>query len=221
MSDEFTRHFFKHFIAKLAANMSDGNGFTSLSEMALDIFADAAIYRLQKYAREIRQMIEYSGRTEPNGFDVFNVLWRYKETMNTLSVFLIDQGQTLEFQVKEYPVPQASRFHSRYMQGSDILPFRANTAIGYDPTQNEPPLPHIPRFFPSPFGEEGILIDDDLDSGANSNLIRRQNDVDALVSVMKEQTPEVPIPPEIHIDCPFVDQLINAVIGDNPQPLPE
>ena len=213
MTDEFTRHFFKHFIAKFIA-MNEGGGFSSVSDTALEIFTDAVIYRIQKYAREIRNLVEFSGRTEPNGYDVFNVLWRYRENMTTLASYLIDKGQSFEIQVKEYPIQQSSRFYSRYTQSADLLPFRTGAPfIGYD--MSATPLPHIPRFFPSPFGEKGISIEDGV-GGENSNLMRRQNDVDTIISEMKEYVPPVQIPPEIKMEsCKFIDQLINSVIGDS------
>lgn len=218
MSDQFTVHFFKHLIGKLANNLSDEYKFTSISERALDILADAAIYRLQTYAREIRQLIEYSGRTEPNGFDVFNILWRYNETIESISRYTSDQGLSYEIPVKEYPIQQQSRYHSRFMQGTDILPFRANTNIEYDLSSNGPPLPHIPIFFQPQFGENGASIDDELDNGANSNLIRRQADIDVITSAMKDQikesVPEDSIP--IKMDCEFINQLVAMVIGDSP-----
>ncbi|KAK8875356.1 hypothetical protein M9Y10_005521 [Tritrichomonas musculus] len=219
MSDEFTKHFFKYFIKKIAANLGETeNCFTSVSEMALDIFADIAIYRLQKYAREIRQLIEYSGRTEPNGLDVFSVLSQYNETGRSLCGFLVEHGQPLEVQIDEYPIQQTSR-HSQYMQGTDMLPFRANSTMEFDTSSSGPPLPHIPKFFQPQFNEEGILIDDDLDNGANSNLVRRQADSDVIVSVMKEQmnSPIQNDVPAININCPFIDQLISSIIDDTPQ----
>lgn len=219
MSDEFTRHFFKYFIEKIAANLSENESFTSVSEIALDIFADIAIYRLQKYGREIRQLIEYSGRTEPNGFDVFSVLWRYNETVRSLCEFLVEHGQPFEIQIKDYPIQQNSRTHSQFMQGTDMLPFRATSQMDFDTSTNGPPLPHIPKFFQPQFNDEGILIDDDIDSGTNSNLIRRQADSDVIVSVMKEQmnAPSQNDAPLININCPFIDQLISSIIGETQQ----
>jgi hypothetical protein len=205
MTDEFTRHFFKFYIAKVASGE-----FGTVSEMALEIIADVAIYRLMKYSREIRLLIEHSGRTEPNGYDVFNVLWRYRETMSTLACFIVDRHVSTEVNVRDYPISATSKFATSDEQ--DVLPFRAGAPV--DALSTESPLPHIPRFFPSPFGESGIIPDGD-DTGAS--LLRRPADGDAIRSAMRNTVP--PAPPQIHIDCPLVREIIKAVIGREPTEL--
>jgi hypothetical protein len=201
MTDEFTRHFFKHYIAKVATQ----RGFTSISETALDILADVAIYRLQRLGRELRSLIEHSGRTEPNGYDVFDVLWRYRETMTTLAQFITDYGTATEIAVREYPISMGNKFGGGDQQ--DVLPFRAGSVPEVMPL--DPPLPHIPRYFPSPFGEQGIAPDDE-ESG--SSLLRRPVDADAILSAMR--APVDRELPGIRFECPLVDEIVRAVVGE-------
>jgi hypothetical protein len=204
MSDDFTRHIFKHYIAKIAAQQK----FTSVSEASLEILADVTIYRLRKYAREIRELIEHGGRTEPNGYDVFDVLWRYRESMTTLVNFIINftTTTTVEIPVREYPIATPTKFSGGDQQ--DVVPFRAGAVIEALPLES--PLPHIPRFLPSPFGEHGIAPDDD-ESG--TSLVRRPADADAILSAMR--MPVEREVPEIRLDCPLVDEIVRAVVGDD------
>jgi hypothetical protein len=205
MTDEFTRHFFRYYIAKIASQ-----DFGSISEIALDIFVDAAIYRVTKYAREIRNLIETSGRTEPNGFDVFHVLWRYRETMKDLAGFIVDRQTPMENNVREYPISLGLKFDSPDHQ--DTLPFRVGRPR-FD-MNSEVSAPHIPRFFPSPFGERGLQRDNSLDESALP--IRRETDVDRILEVMRMEMAKPPEPSRINIDCPLVESIVKSVFGQTP-----
>jgi hypothetical protein len=124
--------------------------------------------------------------------------------MSTLACFIVDRHVSSEVNVRDYPISTTSKFATSDEQ--DVLPFRAGAPVDALPTES--PLPHIPRFFPSPFGESGILVDGD-DSAAN--LLRRPADGDAIRSAMRNAIP--PDLPEIQIDCPLVGEIIRAVVG--------
>jgi hypothetical protein len=202
MSDVFTRHFFRYYIAKIA-----GQDFTSISEIALEIFVDAAIYRLGKYAREIRSFIEHSGRTEPNGYDVFQILRRYRETMKDLATFIVDRQTPMENLVRDYPITQGLKFDALTQQG--VFPFRVGPSH-QDPSDNT--LPHIPRFLPSPFSIRGLPADPAAGTG-NLDLMRREIDTEKILVKMKEEARKRPVLYDIDIDCPLVSEIVNAVIG--------
>ena len=205
--DEFTRQVFRNYIAKVAAEK-----FSSISDMALDIAADAAIHRLTKLAHTVREIIEHSGRTEPNGFDVFDALYRYRESIKSLAQFVVDKtfdGDMLY--VPEYPVEQ-SGYYGRLMQDVD-LPFRAGMGAPIDTTSDEA-MPHVPRFLPSPFGEHGLQQDDE---SGESTVKRRSGDRDAIMSAVRA---ELAAPGEhrqtvdVKIDCPLVEQIVKSVVGE-------
>ncbi|KAH0790713.1 hypothetical protein GPJ56_005308 [Histomonas meleagridis] len=211
MSEEFTRHFFRYFIAKMAMNLSSGNeqeiAIASISENTLDILADVAIYYLTKLAREIRDIVELSGRTEPNGYDVFNVLRRYRESMNSLSSFIVDRGNTGEVVVKDYPiVSQARIFSPDVQQEGDLFPFRANSIIDYtDRSKSEFIPPHIPRFFPLP---------EDMDENLKNEWLRRSYDSEEIMEAVEEQSQTADLAPKLQADSPLVEEIIKSIFGD-------
>jgi hypothetical protein len=206
MSDDLTRHVFKFYIAKaLASPQDDQQKITSISEAALDILADVAIHRLTKWAREIRVLLDHSGRTEPNGADVFAVLARYRESMASLGQYIIDKQFTADLQVRDYPLAGGVRFPTTDQQ--DAFPFRVPAPPGVFPS--DLPLPHIPRSFPSPFSDAGIQPEDETRA---ITVLRRPGDTEAILAAMQEQPPERR--EEIHLHCPLVDEIVKAVIGE-------
>lgn len=213
MSDEFTRSFLKHYIARVATQSritQDDRGFTSISESALDIISDAAIYHLTKIAREIRNLIEHSGRTEPNAMDVFDVLSRYKEDWLSLASFInTSRDQDTDVSIIPYPIKQQSRYYTRFTQEPDV-PFRANYIPTMDPSTDA--LPHIPSFLPRPFGEDGLPERDDE---IEDSLQRRGGHKDAIMAAMREMDVEKE-PPQIDLpECDLIETIMKAVLGDN------
>lgn len=148
MSDEFTRHIFEIIISKVA----QAKGFSTISESALNIFVEVAIERLSQYARSAAHLTNHCGRTDTNGFDVFEALSKFNESPETLASFInsMESIPPFEFLVEPYPLPRLSRFYttsnqSNQSEWSAILPFRANTCIpSYEKNSSS-----IPSFFPS------------------------------------------------------------------------
>lgn len=210
MTDEFTRQVFRSYIAKAAAER-----FVSISDMALDIAADVAIHRLTVLARELRVIVEHSGRTEPNGFDVFDVLQRYRENVKSLAQYIIDGPADAQDMpnIKEYPIPGQSRYYSdsRFFQEPE-LPFRVGFGAPIDTTPDDA-LPHIPNFLPSPFGETGLQQDEE---SGESSVKRRSGDKDAIMSAVQAELAaraEERQTINVKLDCPLVEQIVNAVVG--------
>jgi hypothetical protein len=145
MSDDFTRHIFRLIVAKLAQQ----KGLASISESALDIFADAIIQRLSEYASSCASATARAGRTDTNGIDVFAGLARHDETASSLATFLreADPIPQFDYLVDAYPLPILPRFYAGFTAppqvGTVIPPFRANLVIA--PQEGNR---HIPRFFP-------------------------------------------------------------------------
>lgn len=208
MSDEFTHHFFRYFIAKMANNISSGNEqeevltVSTISESTLDILADVSIYYLTKLAHEIRQMVELSGRTEPNGYDVFKVLRKYRETIISLSSFIVDRSvrNTSEVTVRDYPIAQPRPFVNEE-QEYDVFPYRANAVVDDSELDEMQYPPHIPRFFPMP---------EDMDDGLKNSWLRKTDGLETLKDALKERRQVEPIP-AIKTDCPLVDEIIKSI----------
>jgi hypothetical protein len=206
MSDELTRHVFKFYIAKAAASAQEEQvKVASISEAALDILADVAIYRLTTWSREIRALLDHSGRTEPNGYDVFAVLARYRENMTSLGQYIIDKQFAADLNVRPYPLPGGVKFPSA--DQSEAFPFRASAPIA--PLPSEPSLTHIPGSFPSPFGDAGIASDDDVQG---TTLLRKESDRETILASMKDQRPERS--EEIKLDCQLVHEIVRAVLAE-------
>lgn len=206
MSDEFTHHFFRYFIAKMANNISTGNEtelkVSTISEATLDILADVSIYHLTKLAHEIRQIVELSGRTEPNGYDVFRALRKYRETIISLSSFIVDRSvrNTSEVSVREYPIAQPRPFAAEEEE-MEVFPYRANGVTDDIEIGDGAALPpHVPRFFPAP---------EDLDEGLRGSWLRSGGDPELLGDAVRARTAE-PIP-LIRTDCPLVDEIVKSI----------
>lgn len=215
MSDEFTKNFFEHYIAKAATGVDvDDIRIGSISEMALDIFADVTIYQLTKYAKEIRKLLDHSGRTQPNGQDVFDVLWRNREDMRSITTYIVDKASSMDMMIREYPVAQQSRFYSKYDQEIDKSPFRAAATEELDRPPSEHPLPHIPKFFPSPFGEDGLEIgeDEDIESEFVQSVIRKQPDDEIIQAAVDGYGLPGTSPFPISIGGQLVEDLVNSLM---------
>lgn len=136
MTDDFTRGVFKIISARAARE----KGFTTISEVALDILVEAAISRLSAYARAASETTAHCGRTDTNALDVFCGLARFRENVETLARFL-NRGDTFpafEFLIEPYPIP--SRDVKTVPPDAETIPFRANMSFGSG---------HIPSFFPA------------------------------------------------------------------------
>jgi hypothetical protein len=146
MTDDFTRH----IVRLIAANVAQQKGFASISEAALDVFADAIIQRLTDYAASSASAATRAGRTDVNGIDVFSGLSRYDETPASLAAFLRDADPIppFEYLIDPYPLPVLPRFYATFaappQTNTPIPPFRANTTFsGTNADRN------IPSFFPA------------------------------------------------------------------------
>lgn len=149
MSDDFTRHIFEIIISKVA----QAKGFSTISESALNIFVEVVIERLSQYARSAAHLTNHCGRTDTNGFDVFEALSKFNESPETLASFInsMESIPPFEFLVEPYPLPRLSRFYkdnpnqTNQSEWNAVLPFRANSCI----PSYEKSSPSIPSFFPS------------------------------------------------------------------------
>jgi len=220
MTDEFTRNYFRYFISKMVQNHFDesdqnssGSKLTvdSISTSTLDILTDAAIQYLIKLARETRNLAERGGRTEPNGFDVFAVLWKYRETPDTLATYIVNNPISSEFlSIKDYPMLPKGRFpENTGINSENIFPFRANAIEDIDESSLHEDderilqFPNIPKYFPSP-GE-------DLDEELSNQLLRRQSDREAVLASLQENKTSIEPTTEINLNCPLVDKIISSI----------
>lgn len=197
MGDELTRQVMKFFITRAAGRQE----FTSISEIGLEIFTDAAIHRLKTYAREVLAMAEHAGRTDPIVTDVFDALWVYRENTPSLQQYVVDNKTfATDLQIIDYPVA-ASTWASTEVGA----PFRADA--GPDPSEDA--LPHVPKFIPSPFGNGGI----EQDAVGSLMLKRRGGDRDAIMNAvytMNESVREQGVA-TIRMEGSLVDQIAVAV----------
>ncbi|KAH0790842.1 transcription initiation factor TFIID subunit 8 [Histomonas meleagridis] len=149
MTDEFTRQVIKMVIAKSAQSQ----GFGSISEVALEIFADVVIERLSNYARFSAVITTHCGRTDTNGYDVFSGLNKFRETPESLANYLNSMHTIppFEYIVDPYPVSTMPKFYFHFSNFRiPKYPFRANyteiPVLGPTPEG----LTYIPPFFPPP-----------------------------------------------------------------------
>lgn len=158
MSDEFTEQILKICIAKAAQQY----GFTTISETALDILAEAVIGHMKEICTNATRITIHCGRIDTNGYDLFYALNNCynRESVFTLSQFLAQPEKQIpqfEFFVDNYPAfeKNVNPFYEQQLEkntqtttpGMKSMPFRA-----YNPPETKESngrSSHIPAFYPN------------------------------------------------------------------------
>jgi histone H3/H4 len=149
MCDEFTHDIIRSILLRVCQE----RGFTSISEAALEIFADCVIDRICEVSRCAVSIASHCGRTDTNAVDVFCALHRYSETTETLASYLSkgDQFPPFEILIDPYPLPRLPRFYppvSQAGQNQQVFPFRANAIFPVSVPNFNNRVSHIPPFLP-------------------------------------------------------------------------
>jgi len=150
MTDEFTRHILGNIIAKVAKEL----GFTTVTESVLSILTDVVIDRVNKIGQRASAISAHGGRTDTHGMDLFNALYMFNETPESLARFVNSTSfPSFDFLVDPYPIPIQPNFYEDRMQNTanntpienkPMFPFRSYLK----PKCNDMASSHIPEFYP-------------------------------------------------------------------------
>ena len=195
--DDFTKSHLKHFVTKLANAINNENQedskkqdqIDSISETSLDILVDAAIYHMKRVANQAMKVAEHAGRTEVNVLDVFDGLWAYNESCESICDFIIDFPKCdISIQASEYPISMN--------ENPGQFPYRADALIEFNGLSEKWVPPQVPQFLPS-------MAEDNFDD-------LTENDPDFNVPITEIQT-DIPLP-VINVNIPVVDNIVKGVI---------
>jgi hypothetical protein len=198
--DNFTRSYLKLFIIKLASAITGENEegskkpdhIDSISETALEIVVDSALYHMKRLANEINKFAEHAGRTEVNVLDVFDGLWVFNENCETICDFIIDFPKSdLGVQAGQYPID------SNANETPGIYPYRADALIEFNGLSDNWVPPHVPQFLP--------LMEDSKFEDLT------ENDPDFNVEINDIKT-DVPLP-VINVNIPLVNDIVKNVLN--------
>lgn len=162
--DLFTIGIVKNIVLRSAKEF----GYSFISEIALNILAEAVIERISAISRLASKMTTHSGRIDTNAMDVFFSLAQHGETVETLTHFFNtnDSLSRFEFVVEPYPIPQS--LPPGFPTGTKVRPFRSN----FMPYSRS----HIPRFLPPPTEDNAPI--DFPEQPERAELIFRSNQAD-------------------------------------------
>lgn len=117
---------------------------SGLSDSFLDCFVDSVIFYAQTLAKDAVRYADIAGRTEVNGFDVFDALWSYNEDVKSLVNFLTDEEKSVEVSVSSFPKPHEDMEHRKEMT---LLPYRAAADVEFAEIYEDYLPPQNPQFF--------------------------------------------------------------------------
>lgn len=144
--DDYTHKILRIIIARNAVE----NGFSKISETALDIFVDAVVDYLSDISKLSSLIAISARRTEVNGYDLFAALRdKTNENVKTLTTYIsgLDQSKLNYKFIPNYPEPFVPQFYKQQVESKEIKTHPPQRFPINQP-QNQS-KPYIPVFYPN------------------------------------------------------------------------